>query len=556
MSITQRWWLLAGLLLAAMLVPIWIGPYAPLYDYANHLLEAQVAAHYTDSRFSYADSYEINPGWYLRSNALSTLLMIGLGRVMPMTLAGHLVLSLYLVLFVGGLALLLRQAGALWPLLLLAPPLAYNFAFTSGWINFCYGAALGLYALAVYLRWQEQERHRDLLGLALLLLLIYTAHLMAWMLLMVVFSTMMAVETYQTRRHGALMLAMNSALPLLLVTRPILTATAFIGPIIWCGAALLRWLRLSASAMIFGTMATVGLALALTKLLEPFGHMLSPELDYSQFDKIVFPLLLLTLPHQFFPPDPVLITYNLVLLLLILVLAGLLAWSTLGQPDPNRRRWLAAAGLLGLFYVIVPSRTPDIWITEPRVLLFATFIALASVRMPVVGNHLRRAVTTCAVSLCLLSLGGTVHYAQVYDLQARAWSTQMASLAPARNVLMLREKMSIYISRPTVLGIFNRFYTGEFYSATYALEHGGFASKLFNNGPVRPRKTIPIPAYDWPGFDDTHYVAERCPALRNAYDAVLFWGKPDAIVAAQLDDCFTPGPRWHDMAIWRYRTEP
>jgi hypothetical protein len=118
---------------------------------------------------------------------------------------------------------------------------------------------------------------------------------------------------------------------------------------------------------------------------------------------------------------------------------------------------------------------------------------------------------------------------------------------------MLREKTSPYISQRTVLGIFNRFYTGEFFSVTYTLEHGGFASRLFNNGPVRPRTGMPIPAYDWPGFDDTGYVAQQCSALQHAYDAVLFWGQPDAAMAAQLDLCFAPGPRGPDIAIWRRR---
>ena len=83
MSIKRHQGWLVILLLVGMLLPVWMGPYVPLYDYSNHLLEAQIVAHYTDPQFGYANYYEINPGWYLHSNALSTMLLIRLGRLMP-----------------------------------------------------------------------------------------------------------------------------------------------------------------------------------------------------------------------------------------------------------------------------------------------------------------------------------------------------------------------------------------------------------------------------------------------------------------------------------------
>src|SRR5262245_46864116 len=102
--------ILTGLLIIIMLAPIWIGKYAPLYDYPNHLLEAQIVAHYSDPQLNYGESYRITPGWYWQSNALSTVLLVGLARIMPVTLAGHLVLSLYVVLFTCGLAWLLYRS--------------------------------------------------------------------------------------------------------------------------------------------------------------------------------------------------------------------------------------------------------------------------------------------------------------------------------------------------------------------------------------------------------------------------------------------------------------
>ena len=549
--ITQRWQILTILVLAAMLVPIWIGPYPPLYDYPNHLLEAQIVAHYDDPHLAYADSYDINPAWYLRSNALSTLMLIGLGRLMSMYLAGQLVLSLYLVLFVGGLVLLLQRSGMTWPLLLLAPPLAYNYNFTTGWLNFCYATALGLFVLVVYLRWQETDRPRNLLGLGLLLGLVYMAHLMVWGLLLVIISAMISVEPYRLRRHGLLLLAMNSAFPFLLITRPLLAGVVLlIGPLIWGGLAVLRRLHLKPNTIILGGIVLVIAFTGIARITEPLYQKSHPELTYSEWDKLSIPWRTFTLPHQYMPLNPMLIGYNLVLLILILAVGSLLTWSIRKSPEA-KTRWLIAMGLLGLLYFILPSRTSDIWVTEPRVLLLLVLVALPLVDLSGLGPSLQRVTSICLLVLCLWSVGGTIWYAHFYAQQTQIWHEQMSSLAPAKRILLLRAKRGVYLNRPTLLGSFNRFYDGQHLSTIYVIEQGGFSSIVFNNGPVRPRPDIPIPAYDWPGFSDRDYVAENCAALRESYEAVLFWGNPDSgSVIDQLDQCFSPGPRWADMAIW------
>jgi hypothetical protein len=250
------------------------------------------------------------------------------------------------------------------------------------------------------------------------------------------------------------------------------------------------------------------------------------------------------------PLNPTLIGYNLVLLLLILAVGSLLTWSIIKLPEA-KSRWLIAMGLLGVLYFILPSRTSDIWVTEPRVLLLLIIIALPLVHLSVLSASLQRITVICLLVLCLWSLGGTVWYARFYAQQAQTWNEQMASLAPAKQVLFLRAKRGVYLNRPTLLGVFNRFYDGQHLSTIYNIEQGGFSSIIFSNGPVRPRSGIPIPAYDWPGFSDTNYVVENCAALQESYEAVLFWGSPaSSPVIDQLDQCFNPGPRWADMAIW------
>lgn len=551
MQRAHSWWLLSGLLLLAMLLPIWAGPYPPLYDYPNHLLEAQVVARYHDPQLDYAASYDIRPGWYLRSNALSTLLLIALGSILPITLAGQLVLSLYLVLFVGGLACLLRRTDAAWPLLLLAPVLAYNSGFTTGWLNFSYGAALALLALPLYLGWQARARHRDLVLLALLLLLIYVAHIVAWALLLIVIAALAAGEPWSWRRYGLLLAALNSALPLLLVTRPLLgLLAALIGPGLWLGLALLRRLQLAPLTLALGGAALTLLTAALIEATEWYWGPRLEGIVPSWEQKLVVPLRTFTLPHQFSPISPALIGYNLAVLLLLLALAALLIPGGLFAPGPYRRQRLTALGVLAVVYVLIPSRTNDIIATEPRVLLFAVFVALLGLRLPA-SARLRRLVLGAAGTLCLVSSGALALYAQAHDRQTQRWLADLDQLAPARRVLVLRADDDDAPAPGDLRRSFNAFYNGQQFSTVYTLRHGGFTSRIFDNGPVHPRRAFPIPLYYWPPFDNARYVAERCPDLRAAYDTVLVWGTDDPSLRAELDRCFRPGPRLSDLSIWR-----
>jgi hypothetical protein len=544
-------WLLGSLLAILMLGPIWIGEYAPLFDYGSHLLEAQIVVYYTDPQLNYAESYQINPGWYWRSNALTTLLLIWLTWLMPVALAGHLVLSLYIFMFVGSLAWLLYRAGTAWPLLLAAPALGYNFAFTTGWINFCYALALAGFTLILYEQWRDQARWSTWLILAGVMLLIYMAHVVVWILILIVIVAMASLEIVQGRRQVWLWLALNSAWPMILLGWPGIAALAIplIGPALWLGVTLVQRWRLDLRLVVGGAIVLSGVLMLPLKWLEDAQPAGLPRFEYYVFDKVTFPLRRLTLPHQYMPPNFSLVSYNLLLLGLLLVISWLLIRRNISSLLSDKP-WLLAVGILTVIYLLSPSHINLIWTTEPRVLLVAGLVTLPRLRLPAAGTQSRRILVVSLGLLCLVSLIGTTRYAQVFDQQAAAWQAQMAHLQPAQRVLMLKEKTSPYLGRPTLLGVFNRFYTGEFFPPVYNIEQGGFASATFENGPVSLRLPSPIFYYDWPEFDHTRWVAENCAELRAIYEAVLFWGKPDAQVAEQLNECFTAGPQWADMGIW------
>jgi hypothetical protein len=592
------------LLLAGMLLPIWVGPHPPLYDYPNHLLEAHILAHYEAPQFAYWEGYEIRPGWEWRSNALASIVLAALMLVLPSLLAGQVFLSGCVALFVGGWWLLLRRQQAAWPLLLLAPVLAFNYTWSSGFLNFALSITLGLYALLAYLRWQAGGHWLNLLALALLLFLIYMAHLFGWVLVLVSLAVLAAAELLPLRRAALLWLAMGSALPALLATRPMLALpAALIGPLAWAGAALVWRLRerpllLTGGALLAGGAAYVGYRLTSGMLAEVVAG-----LDFRWSYKAGFLLRTFAVPHPVQPPSPLLGAANLALLALLVGLVGLLlasAWSSI--PDTVQRRrwallsgvlgllvglflllpyslgrwlvipllaallvlaiwallerrpWLVALAGLGLLYLGLPSHTADIQITEPRTLLLLALIGFAAAPLPAAGLR-RRAIVTLALLLGVLGVGSHTYAAVLHNQQAREWEQQLATLAPARRVLVFYghgsdddrgfTRQLLYSSR------YNTFYNGFHFNNLYTLTYGGFNTSTFNNGPVRPWPGTEMPRY-WPAvFDDTAYVQGSCETLRATYDAVLVWPRPDPTLDAALDACFTQHLEASDLSTWR-----
>lgn len=540
---------LLALLLLALLLPLWFWPFPPLYDYPAHLQAAQVVARYDDPRLAYAESYVLREGWQTRSNALFTLALLALAPLMPIPLAGKLLLSLTLVLFVGGLYRLLRQNGTLWPLLLLAPPLAYHFALTSGWINFALATALGLHVLGAAEHYRTHGPARSLLIVALLMLLIYCAHLVVWALLVLIVTALLAADPPPGRRTLWLLLALSWVAPLLVLTQPGLAlVAALIGPMAWCGVTIIRRTKLRPQVLALATLALMTLAVLLYPLLENLLQGIDPDASYLPFYKATFPLRTVALPHQFMPPDRLIVAYNGALLLLLLPIVAILAWAVWRSPAPARR-WLAPLALLALLYAWLPTASADIYFTEPRLLVFGTLLALAYLRLPDLGAA-RRVLAACALTLCLLSLAALHYYAWAYNRHAAQWVRALETLPPAQKVLVLSQQNAPGHGQYTIIRFFNHFYDGYYFSNMYALRHGGSVSANFGNGPIWFRPELPTALYFSREFADPTYAVRECTTTRMRYDAVLAWGPLEPALAQQLAACFGAGQRYGELTIY------
>jgi hypothetical protein len=145
--------LAAAVILAAMLVlPIWIVAFPPLLDYPNHLARAFILTHFHDPQFSFPQYFRADWGAYpyLGMDAA----MAVLARIFPIETSGRVFLSLCVLALPAATWFFLREAqpeseaAFLWVLLI-----AYNVFFLEGFLNFDLSIAVGLAALALWLRW-------------------------------------------------------------------------------------------------------------------------------------------------------------------------------------------------------------------------------------------------------------------------------------------------------------------------------------------------------------------------------------------------------------------
>jgi hypothetical protein len=139
----------AGLVYAASLAPVWALPYFPGQDTPNHLYAVHVRARLEEPAFAAYfeadDRATTNVGFHGVAGALEGV--VGLE-------GGHrLVLSIYLLGFLAGALYLAGAKGReRWPLGLLVYPFAFSWPLTMGFYNFCLTVPLWCFATGLLLR--------------------------------------------------------------------------------------------------------------------------------------------------------------------------------------------------------------------------------------------------------------------------------------------------------------------------------------------------------------------------------------------------------------------
>jgi hypothetical protein len=544
--------LLASMAVAFLLLPTWTVQYVPLYDYQNHLLEAQVVVEYAEPKFEYAAHYQLRENWWLRSNALSTLVMIWLGQILPMETAGKAALSVYFVLLTGGMALLLARLDRPAFLLLALPMLAYNFTYTMGLLNWSYGFALLPWAAWLYLGWQEKGSVWSWIGLAGCALLIYLAHVLAWGLLLLVLFTLASAERLSLTRWTALAAAASSAAPMLLMTRPFLAlAPLGLAAVLWMLGELVRRIRLRPWMLVAaGAVMILLFFTAFSLAREPLREIF-PDVGYSPYGKAFSFLQLFTLPHYSGAHSEWLEIYNWFVLLLAAGAAGLLLYQTWRCGfEFSSKGWAALVGLLAMAYFLIPSRTTDIITTEPRIFLVGIWAALLAAHIPQPGTRARTALTYGLALLAVLIPAAAWLHAVQYDRAAQRWAAQLANIPPRQRVLVFSDPLP---TLPTLLPFrLEQVFDQHQFANTYALEQGGFTSTTFFNGPLQSYDPRAIPPYWWDDFRAASYLDQYCERLSLYYDIVAVWNPRSQRLLQSLERCYGEAVwREAELGLWR-----
>src|SRR5262245_15603866 len=158
-------------------MPIWTSPLPPLSDYVNHLARMHVIAT-IDKDPDLARFYEVD--WQIIPNLMMDLTVPWLARLMPIYKAGQIfLLSTFLLIISGSLALNRAVFGRWSAAPLIAMPLLYNYIFLTGLVNYIFGIGLALWALACWIALRQRHWTLRLTTSILFLIALFFCHLSA-----------------------------------------------------------------------------------------------------------------------------------------------------------------------------------------------------------------------------------------------------------------------------------------------------------------------------------------------------------------------------------------
>ena len=175
------WRLAVGLMLVALLLPLLLVPIPPVVDYPNHLARAYVLGlgqHDPVLSTMYA------PHWGLIPNLVVDLLLPPLVSLLPLDIAGRLVLAGSLLLPICGTLVYSRTLFGRWSWWPLASGLvAFNLGFLFGFMSFLLGIGAAFLVAAGWLRFHPRYPLMTLFAATFGAVVVYFCHLIALVLL-------------------------------------------------------------------------------------------------------------------------------------------------------------------------------------------------------------------------------------------------------------------------------------------------------------------------------------------------------------------------------------
>jgi uncharacterized membrane protein len=493
-------------LAAAWVLPLWIVAFPPMVDYPQQLALSAIVRWYADPARRFAETYQLAL-W--TPHSLFKLLTAGLAWVLPIQVAGKVVVSAAL-LGVGLAALALcRRTGRPGWYALLVLALTYNYAFYWGFVDnlLAYPLALGLLAMADRIL-DGPFGWRPWLALAGACILFYTVHLQ----LLLIFAG--GVGWLAICRWLSGRLALRRGLAWL---------TALIPGVAACVAVMLYGVLRSPEGVISGYERRMRSAPPLT---------LPPLAKLAQIPSVLFG------PY---PDRTAWVLMGLLLVVVVVVMASRKAGEGGARSAPYETRFATLAGWLFLLYMVLPEWRAGYLIAQ-RIAPFAVMVAVLA--LPAVRAERRRLVAVLAVGIAVFQLGQTVSGFLRYRAESAGLEELLAGTEPGQNLAgLIFERypaswpaVSVYLHFP----------------AYYQAEKGGrilfsFAELFQTSARFRPGKSWDDLLREWNEWNPQFFDYGR---HSGRFRYLLIRGGPDEVYQAFGGDPARLGWRGRSAGRW------
>ena len=196
----SAWWSALIAFCVVLLAPLAVVDVPPLLDYPNHLARAYVVAHgQQDPHLSQMYA----PHWAVIPNLAVDLILPPLLSVMPVHIAGRLMLAAALVLPVIGTVLYSHTAfgrRSYWSIAVCL--VAYNGLFLLGFVNFQLGIGLALVCAAAWLRWRETNPAATVALGTICAVILFFSHLMGLLFFIILLASHEIQRAWEVHRQG------------------------------------------------------------------------------------------------------------------------------------------------------------------------------------------------------------------------------------------------------------------------------------------------------------------------------------------------------------------
>lgn len=435
-----RWLACLGALLV-LLAPLCITELPPLLDYPNHLARTYVLAFGQDDpvlSHIYAQDWQIIP------NLAIDVVLTGLVKVLPVYVAGRVMLGLILVLNYAAIILYSRAVFGRWSWWPVAAALmGYHALFLMGFMNYQVGIALAMMTAAGWHAFRERYPVATVMAAAFAATLVFFCHIFGLVFCVVLIGAREIVPMWEALRARS--------------WAPLLRRAVAAGLVFLPSAALYLSARLASAAE--GSVTWNSPATKLANLTEPFMNY------YAAFDRLTA----------------------------LAILGLVLACLALRMLRVNRASLLAAA-ICFLLYLAMPMTLKEASFIDGRFPIMLGMLLFAGT-MPVLPPRPARAVGLALAALFLVRMGvvATVWSGQEQDVLDIRRSIEpvepgsrvlVATVDPGSNPEFWRQH-----GRRLAIADFCR--TDQHLGSLLTIERHAFWPMVFTNPSQQPLRVLP-----------------------------------------------------------------